>query len=52
VPRRRAARRRAGGRIDGTASGTVHLLRVRIDGRDGWIRTSEDFLAIGRPQAG
>jgi hypothetical protein len=27
-------------------------LRVRIDGKEGWIHTQEDFRAIGLPQAG
>lgn len=27
-------------------------LKVRIDGKEGWIHTQEDFLAIGLPQAG
>ena len=27
-------------------------LRVRIDGKEGWIHTQEDFHAIGLPQAG
>lgn len=27
-------------------------LRVRIDGREGWIHTQEDFDAIGLPQSG
>lgn len=27
-------------------------IKVRIDGREGWIHTQEDFLAIGLPQAG
>jgi hypothetical protein len=27
-------------------------LKVRIDGREGWIHTEEDFQAIGLPQAG
>ena len=27
-------------------------LKVRIDGREGWIHTEEDFRAIGLPQAG
>jgi hypothetical protein len=27
-------------------------LHVRVDGREGWIHTQEDFLAIGLPQAG
>ena len=27
-------------------------LKVRIDGREGWIHTQEDFLAIGLPQSG
>ena len=27
-------------------------LKVRIDGREGWIHTQEDFTAIGLPQAG
>ena len=27
-------------------------LRVRIDGKEGWIHTQEDFNAIGLPQAG
>ena len=27
-------------------------LRVRIDGKEGWIHTQEDFSAIGLPQAG
>jgi hypothetical protein len=27
-------------------------LKIRIDGREGWIHTQEDFVAIGLPQAG
>jgi hypothetical protein len=27
-------------------------LHVRIDGREGWLHTAEDFAAIGVPQAG
>jgi hypothetical protein len=27
-------------------------LKVRIDGREGWIHTQEDFGALGVPQAG
>jgi len=27
-------------------------LKVRIDGREGWIHTDEDFEAIGLPAAG
>jgi hypothetical protein len=27
-------------------------LKVRIDGREGWIHTQEDFTAVGLPQAG
>ena len=27
-------------------------LKVRIDGKEGWIHTQEDFLAIGLPQSG
>ena len=27
-------------------------LKVRIDGREGWIHTQEDFTAVGVPQAG
>jgi hypothetical protein len=27
-------------------------LKLRIDGREGWIHTQEDFLAIGLPQSG
>jgi hypothetical protein len=27
-------------------------LHVRIDGREGWLHTQEDFLAIGVPEAG
>jgi hypothetical protein len=27
-------------------------LKIRIDGREGWIHTQEDFQAIGLPQAG
>ena len=27
-------------------------VRVRIDGREGWIHTAEDLLALGLPQAG
>ena len=27
-------------------------LKVRIDGKEGWIHTQEDFTAIGLPQAG
>ena len=34
-----------------SASGDVWL-RVRIDGKEGWIHTQEDFMAIGLPQAG
>jgi hypothetical protein len=34
-----------------SVSGDVWL-KVRIDGKEGWIHTQEDFLAIGLPQAG
>jgi hypothetical protein len=27
-------------------------IKVRIDGKEGWIHTQEDFEAIGLPQAG
>jgi hypothetical protein len=27
-------------------------LKVRIDGREGWIHSEEDFEAVGLPQAG
>ena len=27
-------------------------LKVRIDGKEGWIHSQEDFLAVGLPQAG
>ena len=27
-------------------------LKIRIDGKEGWIHTQEDFVAIGLPQAG
>jgi len=27
-------------------------LKVRIDGKEGWIHTQEDFEAIGLPQTG
>lgn len=27
-------------------------LKVRIDGKEGWIHAQEDFNAIGLPQAG
>ena len=27
-------------------------LKVRIDGKEGWIHTQEDFIALGLPQAG
>ena len=27
-------------------------LKVRIDGKEGWVHTPEDFMAIGLPQAG
>ncbi len=27
-------------------------LKVRIDGKKGWIHTQEDFVAIGLPPAG
>jgi hypothetical protein len=27
-------------------------LHVRVDGKDGWIHTEEDFAAVGLPQAG
>lgn len=27
-------------------------LKVRVDGKEGWIHTQEDFLAIGLPLAG
>ncbi|MBI4461207.1 MAG: hypothetical protein HY648_14260 [Acidobacteria bacterium] len=27
-------------------------IKVRIDGKEGWIHTQEDFIAIGLPQAG
>jgi len=34
-----------------SVSGDVWL-KVRIDGKEGWIHTQEDFMAIGLPQAG
>ena len=36
----------------GLAPGDDFWIKVRIDGREGWIHTQEDFLAIGLPQAG
>ena len=27
-------------------------LKVRIDGKEGWVHTQEDFQAIGLPQTG
>ncbi len=42
------------GDADGLAMGIGDdpWLKVRIDGREGWIHTQEDFVAIGLPQAG
>jgi len=34
-----------------SVSGDVWL-KVRIDGKEGWIHTQEDLAAIGLPQAG
>jgi hypothetical protein len=39
-------------RYVGLAPGDDFWLKVRIDGREGWIHTQEDFLALGLPQAG
>jgi hypothetical protein len=36
----------------GLAPGGDFWLKVVIDGKEGWIHTQEDFLAIGLPQAG
>ena len=36
----------------GLAPGDDFWIKVRIDGREGWIHTQEDLLAIGLPQAG
>ena len=32
------------------APGNELWLRVRIDGREGWLHTEEDFAALGLPQ--
>jgi hypothetical protein len=39
-------------RYVGLAPGDDFWLKVRIDGREGWIHTQENFLALGLPQAG
>jgi hypothetical protein len=39
-------------RAIGLTPGDDFWIRVRIDGREGWIHTQEDFLALGLPQAG
>jgi len=36
----------------GLAPGGDFWLKIRIDGKEGWIHTQEDFRAIGLPQAG
>jgi hypothetical protein len=36
----------------GLSVGDDLWLKVRIDGKEGWIHTQEDFTAIGLPQAG
>ena len=36
----------------GLTPGDDFWLKLRIDGKEGWIHTQEDFLAIGLPQAG
>lgn len=36
----------------GMSIGDDPWLKVRIDGKEGWIHTQEDFVAIGLPQAG
>jgi hypothetical protein len=36
----------------GLTPGDDFWLKVRIDGKEGWIHTQEDFLAIGLPQSG
>ena len=38
--------------IVGLGVGEDLWLKVRIDGKEGWIHTQEDFSAIGLPQAG
>ncbi|MBI2818788.1 MAG: hypothetical protein HYX73_02320 [Acidobacteria bacterium] len=35
----------------GLAPGDDFWIKVRIDGKEGWIHTQEDFAAIGLPQA-
>ena len=41
----------AGDFVSLTVDGDLWL-KVRIDGREGWIHTQEDFNAIGLPQSG
>ena len=36
----------------GLSPGDDFWIKVRIDAKEGWIHTQEDFLAIGLPQAG
>jgi len=36
----------------GVSSAAQVWLKVKIDGRDGWIHTEEDLAAVGVPQAG
>ncbi|MBI4479365.1 MAG: hypothetical protein HY651_05025 [Acidobacteria bacterium] len=36
----------------GLSPGEDFWIKVRIDGKEGWIHTQEDFIAIGLPQAG
>lgn len=36
----------------GVAHDTDVWLKVRIDGKEGWIHTEEDFAAIGLPAVG
>ena len=36
----------------GLSPGDDFWIKVRIDGKEGWIHTQEDFMAIGLPQAG
>jgi hypothetical protein len=38
--------------VDLHVDGDDTWLKLRIDGREGWIHTQEDFLAIGLPQSG
>ncbi len=36
----------------GMGIGDDPWLKVRVDGKEGWIHTQEDFVAIGLPLAG